>query len=485
VRLLIIQLGRIGDAIWTGHLINRLSRLHPGAEVACLGSLQAARFLGRLPQVSRVSALPEPLLQGLDQGRALGPEEGQLLARCRQELSAKGFELTFNLNQTRAALTLLGLVRAPGQVQGFCPGPGGRGLAGQDWHLVLRPLVRDPARHREHFFVNMVDLLLAYAPAGPGPASAGYTLDLSPSEEAFAEDLAAGLSRPWAVIHLGAATPDRRWPLERFARLVRGLGDRGVRSVLVGGTAERERAAELEAELSGREAVNLAGQTSLGRLAALLKRADLFVGADSGPIHLAALMGPPAVGLYWGEAWPPETGPYTDKACCLSPTEACYPACSDRRPDCPARCRGQVQAEPVLEAALACLAGRPPESLEGQARLWLAAADGAGRFFRPAQAPAEPALSLNRLAVRLMIVSVLVPDYAFRPADAEAWGLEPGSDHGFDAGLNSPGQPASDYWAALVRSAGGLEERRFLNRQRPRLEANLQALAAWLGGTRS
>jgi len=483
VRLLVIQLGRIGDAIWTGHLINRLGRLHSGAEIVCLASLQAAQLLGRLPQVGRVLALPEPLIKTLEEGRSPDRDQSELLVRCRRELSDRPFDLTFNLNSARTALALLSLIKEPGPIQGFCSGPGGRGLAGQDWHLALRPVVKDPAHHREHFFVNLVDLLLAYAPAGAGPGPTGYALNLTPSEEAFAEDLAAGLSRPWAAVHLGAATPDRLWPLERFARLIRGLGDRGVRAVLIGAAGDRERAAELEAGLGGLEAVNLAGQTSLGRLAALLKRADIFIGADSGPIHLAALMGAPAVGLYWGDAWPPETGPYTDKACCLSPSETCYPACTDRRPDCPARCRDQVQAEPVIEAVLAWLAGRPPESLEGQVRLWLAAADGAGRFFRPAQA--EPALSLNRLAIRLMIVSVLVPDYAFSPADAEAWGLGPGPCEGFDAGLNSPGQPASDYWAALVRSAGGLEERRFLNRQRPRLEANLQALAAWLGGTSS
>ncbi|WP_353711090.1 glycosyltransferase family 9 protein [Arthrobacter sp. K5] len=122
------------------------------------------------------------------------------------------------------------------------------------------------------------------------------------------------------VIHPGATDPRRRWPAERFAAVARRAADDGFRVYVVGDSSEKELAetvVELALEQAGtgqagtgqpaaghvaeaRPAVeSLAGNLSLGELAALLAGSAVVVANDSGPRHLAQALGTSTVGIYW------------------------------------------------------------------------------------------------------------------------------------------------------------------------------------------
>ncbi|GAB12743.1 putative glycosyltransferase [Arthrobacter globiformis NBRC 12137] len=117
------------------------------------------------------------------------------------------------------------------------------------------------------------------------------------------------------VIHPGATDPRRRWPAERFAAVARRAADDGFRVYVVGDSSEKELAetvVELALEQAGtgqagtghaaeaRPAVeSLAGNLSLGELAALLTGSTVVVANDSGPRHLAQALGTSTVGIYW------------------------------------------------------------------------------------------------------------------------------------------------------------------------------------------
>jgi len=115
---------------------------------------------------------------------------------------------------------------------------------------------------------------------------------------------------PLVAIHPGSGgySLARRWSAEGFARLADALVERyGARIVLVGTPAD---GASRVASLMHSEAMNLEGKTTLGQLAAVLKRCNLFIGADSGVMHLAAAVGTPLVAIFgpsnhraWGP-WP-------------------------------------------------------------------------------------------------------------------------------------------------------------------------------------
>lgn len=102
-----------------------------------------------------------------------------------------------------------------------------------------------------------------------------------------------------AVLHPGTSKNFvlRRWPEENYAKLADFLSTEGYRVVLTGIPAEAEVVTRVEQQMS-QPAVNAVGKLSLGELLVLLRRASLVVSNDTGPIHLAAAQGAPAIGLY-------------------------------------------------------------------------------------------------------------------------------------------------------------------------------------------
>ncbi len=100
-----------------------------------------------------------------------------------------------------------------------------------------------------------------------------------------------GSARPagYVCIHSGAQLPSRQWPLERFAAVGDALAAKGYLVVLTGSPAEVQRASDLAAAMH-HPVVNLAGQTNLWTLGALIERARLLVSNDTGVSHIAAAL---------------------------------------------------------------------------------------------------------------------------------------------------------------------------------------------------
>jgi lipopolysaccharide heptosyltransferase II len=122
-------------------------------------------------------------------------------------------------------------------------------------------------------------------------------IHISASEEAWVADRLRGLPRPILAIHPGAIWPTKRWPVEKFAEIANRF-DGSV--VVVGSAGERTLAARIVDVRAARKrpALNLAGETTLKQLAALLIAMDVLVSNDSGPMHLAAALGTPVVGIF-------------------------------------------------------------------------------------------------------------------------------------------------------------------------------------------
>jgi lipopolysaccharide heptosyltransferase I len=116
----------------------------------------------------------------------------------------------------------------------------------------------------------------------------------------FAEDANGGLSRfaNRIVLLPGAGKPGKQWPVERFAELATRSGSDAL---VVWGPGEEGLARAIGAEV--------APATNFRELAFVLKRARLVIGADTGPLHLAAALGTPVIGLY-GPTDPARNGPY-------------------------------------------------------------------------------------------------------------------------------------------------------------------------------
>ncbi|HVA91762.1 MAG TPA: glycosyltransferase family 9 protein [Chloroflexota bacterium] len=194
----------------------------------------------------------------------------------------------------------------------------------------------------------------------PLPRSAG------PEEHAMVDRVleAAGVgAEPLVVLQPGAGSPLKAWPPDRLAAvgaaLVRDLGAR----VVVSGSAAEHRLAQLVCDGLPAGALNLAGALRWTELEALLTRASLVVGLDSGPLHLAVATGTPSVALF-GPADPDQFGPWGSRSRHRVVTAAlpCRPC---RRLDwCalepngtgPPPCMRAISVEAVVEAARLALA---------------------------------------------------------------------------------------------------------------------------------
>jgi ADP-heptose:LPS heptosyltransferase len=162
----------------------------------------------------------------------------------------------------------------------------------------------------------------------------------------------------YAVLHPGVSGFGtlKRWPAERYAVLARRLKEvRGIPVLLTAGPGE-EALAEQVAAASGGAARSAPGTRNLAELGAILARAAVVVGADTGPIHLAALLGVPTVALF-GPKDPAVYAPRGARVRVVWKQVWCSP-CGLRRCGDPV-CMTEMGVEEVLSCVEAALGEAP------------------------------------------------------------------------------------------------------------------------------
>ena len=203
---------------------------------------------------------------------------------------------------------------------------------GRGWFLNLSVQDRGfGASHEVDYWLQVARLLGANSAAGWRPH-----IPIDEASRVKVTHLLAGIgtnhARPLVAIHPGAGWYSRAriWPAEGFASVAGGLIKSANATVLVlGGPDEVEIAARLAQLVDDPEhVVNLAAQTSILETAALFESCDLFLGNDSGPMHIAAAVNTPVVAVFgpsnvqaWGPYTPPGELPY------IRWSHAIYPAC--------------------------------------------------------------------------------------------------------------------------------------------------------------
>jgi heptosyltransferase-1 len=178
----------------------------------------------------------------------------------------------------------------------------------------------------------------------------------SAAERRIDERLAGDID--FAILNPGAGWGAKRWPAERYGRVARVLAASGVRSILNCGPGEEELACEAEAASEG---AATAIQCSITELIALTRRARVFIGGDTGPLHLAAALQVPVVAIF-GPTDPARNGPYGTRCIVLrnpaSPTTHSRIAKADEG-------MLEISVDAVVEAARAMLASTVTEGAHG------------------------------------------------------------------------------------------------------------------------
>lgn len=140
------------------------------------------------------------------------------------------------------------------------------------------------------------------------PAPVSFGLAASATERLRAEALLAEAGERVAAVVVGTSWESKYWWPRATATLCRQLRARGLRPVLLGAPGDMRFALDVLAGGAG-DVVNLVGRTSLREVLAILERAVVVVGPDTGPMHIAAAVGTPVVALF-GATSPNRSGPW-------------------------------------------------------------------------------------------------------------------------------------------------------------------------------
>lgn len=188
---------------------------------------------------------------------------------------------------------------------------------------------------------------------GVAPAPVTFGLAATAAERQRVARLLADAGERLAVLYVGSTWESRRWFPAATADLCQRLRARGLGIVLVGGPDDAA-FAEAVQDADGGPLVNLVGRTALRDVIAVMERAAVAIGPDSGPMHIASAVGAPVVALF-GATSPRRSGPWGCEAYVIRGAAPCVPC---YRPRCPIGrlCMESITPARVMERVEAALA---------------------------------------------------------------------------------------------------------------------------------
>ena len=198
----------------------------------------------------------------------------------------------------------------------------------------------------EHVVERNLDLL---RPLGIGKKFFGFNMPTWPVSQRRIEKWHSQLQfqAPPIIINPGAGWTSKQWSPDRFASFAKAVWQKHrVESLVVWGGSAEEKIAKVIVEKAGR-GTKLAPATTLQDLGELCRKARLFISGDTGPLHLAAAIGTPCVGLF-GPVPAARNGPYGKKHIVIEPPSAVRPHWKDRKTD--TESMAAITVEQVLAA---------------------------------------------------------------------------------------------------------------------------------------
>ncbi len=311
MKILVVNLADIGDLVLTTPALGALREALPDAQIHVLTSHHAAPVLNDGTLVDMVITFDKLLF---DRVTAMFRQWRGVLALGRRLRGAHyDAVLFFHKLTTRAGAWKYAAI-------GFSTGARRRVGAdnGRGWFLTER--VPDPGFNEEHQADAWRRVVARFI--GQELPKHPLWMSISAEERAWAaERLPAGPH--YIAIHpgSGAYILARRWPPERWAALADELAKRGAQIVLVGGPADDALAVHDTMQAA---ALDFAGQTTLGQLAALLERCDSYYGTDSGVMHIATAVGTRVTAIF-GPTNARTYGPYAESARVVALPLRCLP----------------------------------------------------------------------------------------------------------------------------------------------------------------
>ena len=344
-KILVVQLDHMGDAILSSPIFPRLRQAYPDARIEVLASPSNRGVFLADPLIDHVHLADRNWFERRPGRKALASAVWTL----GRMLRAHEYDLGIDVRGDILTVLVLALAGIPRRV-GWAMGGGGFLLTDvADWapgrHEVASRLAllaklgvgqTEPAPIRVHptridrarvarRLVDAWPVRQRFRRVAVGVAvGAGSTFHPAGAEPrlnlpTFGQ---LGAGPPILAVHLGAGAAAKRWPVRHWQDLVGRFLAEGWRVVVIGGAEDRPIARSLAPHANLRD---WTGRLSLTESVALLESADLFIGSDSGPAHLAASAATPSVILFSGTNRPGQWRPWSRRALVLRNRVACRP----------------------------------------------------------------------------------------------------------------------------------------------------------------
>jgi len=331
-KILLIKLSAVGDVIDTIPLLNKLRRRYPAAQLDWLVTPAIAEFLRHNPAITNVIEFARE-----DWSRPWRPAPFVGAARLAATLRRTGYDLVVDMHGQFRTATFALATGAPVRIGFDRP-------RARVWDASPRKFPAEARKHawqgaREgswlaythHIPVPTLDLHAVdrYLNAGPilglAPGPPDFFFPIPRAANASAESLLrrhniGGAS--FVAMAPGTIWETKHWGSGKFAEVARHFLRKGFGVALIG--TRRERAVCEEVARLAPGAVNVAGETTLTELAALIRRSTISVTNDSGPMHLAVALDRPVVSIF-GPTDPVWVGPYGRADAVLRAGIACSP----------------------------------------------------------------------------------------------------------------------------------------------------------------
>jgi len=336
-----VKLRHHGDVLLASPVLSLLKARAPRLEV------DALVYDDTVPMLEGHPALSQLYFVGRRWRERNALSRLQLEKHLFRELRARRYDLLVHLSEHPRGAWLARLLGARWSVAPALPRRG-RFWAGSFTHLY--PMVGGGRRHQVE--LNLDALRRIGVQPGPGERKVAFVAGAD-AERAI-DELVSGV--PFVHLHPASRWRFKCWPAERNAELIDRLAADGHNVVVTSAPDEVDFIQEILKRTTSNP-VSLAGQLSIKQLGALTARAQIFIGVDSMPMHLAAAMGTPTVALF-GPSGENEWGPWNVERRVVTTTHTCRPCGYDG-------CGGGKLSE--------CLAFLPVDAVHGAARELLTA----------------------------------------------------------------------------------------------------------------
>ena len=356
--ILLLNLTRLGDLVQTTPLAVGLKKAHPEARVVVCAQKRFESAARLMDGVDEIVAIDYDALRKVASDRSITVLE--VVAKAEALLApllGRTFRAAVNLTHSRTSAYLMSLLDAR-ETFGTLMTRSGHRVIRHPWMLFLYNF----GMNKQIAPFNLVDI---YALGGGVPIHREripLSLRVGPEAEEWAEEFLRERTSgdgPLVAIQSTASDAHKMWHPSSFIRSCRILRDAvGARFLFLGSREERELVEKVHAAVDAPGSVVAAGETDLPQLCALLRRADLMITNDTGPMHLAAAVGTPVVSFAIGPVYYSNTGPYGEGHVVFQPKASCAP-CSFHVRCVNPECKNLITPEAVAAVALRRLRKEP------------------------------------------------------------------------------------------------------------------------------